>query len=140
MNYDPRSTSMEAADKPTAGGDVTFVTLSESVAVFADQAAIAAVMAEPGARRLWCAWILVPGRNSVHRVYVVEAEPGGSLAGLGPRIAGELTVFDTIARVEVVEPSAPPSPYTQGVLRHGHLLWTRDRRPQLEIVWVLRTS
>jgi hypothetical protein len=76
----------------------------------------------------------------VHRVYLVEAEPGAHLTGLAARVVRELTVLDTIARVEVFHPSEPPSPYTQGVLRHGHLLWRRDRRPVLQIAWVLRSS
>ncbi len=138
MNNEPCSSSTNVEYRATVNGDVTFVTLSESVTVFADAAAIAAVMAEPGARRLWCAWILPDGGVEVQRAYLVEADRG-RLAGAARRIAGRLTMFDTTARVEVFEPASAPTPYTQGVLQHGRLLWARERRPQLQIAWVLST-
>jgi hypothetical protein len=119
-------------------GDVTFVTLSESVTVFADAAAIAAVMAEPGTRRLWCAWILPAGGVEVQRAYLVEADQS-RLSGVARRIADRVAMFDITARVEVFEPASALTPYTQGVLQHGRLLWVREHRPQLQIAWVLGT-
>jgi hypothetical protein len=131
------ATPMDALDKATTNDDVTFLTLSESVTFFADQAAVSSVSAESDARRLWCAWVLPAGQCEVHRVYLVEAEQGCDLVRLARRIAGQITVFDSTAHVEVFEPETPQSPHVQGALNHGRLLWVRERRPSLEIAWIL---
>jgi hypothetical protein len=99
-----------------------------------DQAAVRAVLAEPGAHGIWRTWRVAAGhpRTTAKPVYVVEVEtdPAGVTARLQERLIAAGGLYPQVEAYEVGEwlPA-----YQRTARSQGELLWSRTPDPGVRI-------
>jgi hypothetical protein len=105
----------------------------------ADQAAVQAVAAEPGAVGLWRAWRFPDDESPwppPKRVFVIETA-GGDEPGLAARMAERLAeAGEADPQVEVCRTGSEVPVYTELARSSGELLWAAEPAPSIEVASV----